>query len=99
MMDTLRYLTWLKDDEGYKDIKLLSPTKWAAINQFMFTHAIIVGTVGNRTEYDDRWCYHDYKSAKAALDAWDGTGEPQGWHRHPPTGRRREAGMEEYINF
>jgi hypothetical protein len=38
------------------------------------------------------WCYPDYASALAALDAWDGEGEPLGWHRHPDTGRRRENG-------
>jgi hypothetical protein len=37
----------------------------------------------------DRYtCYPDYASARAALDAWDGRGEPQGWTRHPASGRR-----------
>jgi hypothetical protein len=35
-----------------------------------------------------RWCYHDEQSALEALEAWDGTNEPAGWHRHPATGRR-----------
>jgi hypothetical protein len=36
--------------------------------------------------------------------AWElvgGVGEPQGWHRHPNTGRRREDGdpTKETINW
>lgn len=57
-----------------------------AIAPLMFTHAIISGV--NRFGYEGRWCYKNYAKAKAALDAWDGTGDPLGWHRHPGTGRR-----------
>lgn len=48
--------------------------------------------------YSDRWCYKSHKAALAAFEDWDpttyvfGVSEPQGWHRHPPTGRRRENG-------
>lgn len=70
---------------------------YACIVRFAFTHAIITGRFGDDDSYDDRWCYHDYATAKAALDAWDGEGEPNGWHRHPATGRRRD-GEREWIN-
>jgi hypothetical protein len=30
--------------------------------------------------------------ALAALERWDGNGEPTGWTRHPATGRRRPDG-------
>lgn len=85
---------------GYTDTKLIPGDRYAAIFQFMFTHAIIVGCVGDVMRYDDRWCYGSYDKAKAALDAWDGTPgtEPDGWHRHPATGRRRDEAGVEYIN-
>lgn len=38
---------------------------------------------------DDAWEFPSYEVGKAALDAWDGTGEPEGWDRHPATDRRR----------
>lgn len=82
---------------GYKNPKplLARPGHYACIWPLMFTHAIIVGKMGDDDEYEDRWCYHTYADAKAALDAWNGEGEPEGWHRHPPTGRRRdEYGVE-----
>lgn len=39
--------------------------------------------------YEDRYCYLTGTGASAALAAWDGTGDPVGWHRHPKSGRRR----------
>jgi hypothetical protein len=34
------------------------------------------------------------------MEAWDGDGEPDGWSRHPPTGRRRPGGDpdKEYVS-
>ena len=68
----------------------------------MYTSAIITGPVGVAT-YDDRWCYHDARAALDAARAWGGPwngGEPDGWHRHAATGRRREAGdpATEYVS-
>ncbi|MFL9933635.1 hypothetical protein P0D88_31565 [Paraburkholderia sp. RL18-103-BIB-C] len=44
--------------------------------------------------YGDRWCYDTYERARLALEAWDGGDhtEPQGWSRHPNSGRRRPDG-------
>lgn len=83
-------------DSGYSDYKMLSNGIDACIAPFAFTCAIISEL--SHFGYGDRWCYKNYQLAKAALDAWDGTGEPDGWHRHPDSGRRRENGKE-YINF
>ena len=75
-------------DCGYLDIKPLDRARWAGIQPKMYTHAIVKGRIGDVTGIDDVWCYPNYRAAKAALDPWDGTGEPIGWHRHPPSGRR-----------
>lgn len=44
--------------------------------------------------------YPAHAVARAALDRWDGRGEPQGWHRHPASGRRRPDGdpAQEHVN-
>lgn len=80
------------NQNGYSDLKLFEGGGDAAIMHLMFTCAI----VSDLTDwgYGDRWCYKTYEAAKAALDAWDGNGGPDGWHRHPKTGRRRENGIE-----
>lgn len=97
----LQFLHWLKDDNGYTDIQLVSPEIWVGIYKFVFTHGIIVGRMHDRTGYFDRWCYHTYELAKTALDEWsaDGwKGEPKGWHRHPLSGRRVNEAGEIYVN-
>ena len=100
-VDTHEYLRWLETDAKYKYVRLLPDGRWAAVFPLMYTGAIIVGRVGNMISYDDRWCYLNVTAALTALDAWDGSGEPSGWHRHPATGRRRPDGDEllEYLHF
>lgn len=48
----------------------------------------------------DRWCYHDHDAAWRAVLGWNGKGDPEGWYRHPRTGRRRHESLieNEYIN-
>ncbi len=100
LLEEAFFLNWLQQ-QGYFNLKPLTarPGWWGGCFQFMFTHAIIAGRMGDTTGYSDRWCYHDRASAVTALEAWDGQGEPTGWHRHPGSGRRidRETG-EEYIS-
>ena len=69
----------------------------AALMPLMSTTAIVVGFTSYG--YEDRWCYYTHDAALAALNAWNGTGEPIGWHRHPNTGRRRDASGVETINW
>ncbi|MFP4895671.1 hypothetical protein [Paraburkholderia sp. EG304] len=47
----------------------------------------------------DAFYFHSLEAARTAIDAWDGTGEPQGWFRHPQSGRRRPDGdaSREYV--
>lgn len=44
--------------------------------------------------FDDGWCYTGDRlvAAKQAFDDWDGKGEPQGWNKHPTSGRWRGDG-------
>lgn len=78
---------------------------WAGVCQFAFTGAILTGRIVEYNFYEDRWCFSDVKKARSSLEEWISErrceGEPQGWHRHPATGRRRPDGDEskEYINF
>lgn len=79
-------------------VRRLDDTRFVAVTPFMYTHAIIIGWIGDTTGYEDRWCYHDAGTAIAAASAWDGVGEPEGWHRHPSSGRRRDESGREWIN-
>lgn len=60
---------------------------------------ITIGQVG-ALYYEDCWCYGSVKAAVKAAEVWDGEGDPpDGWHRHPASGRRRPDGdpKKEYV--
>lgn len=57
-------------------------------------------SIGRRTGYwDDTWNYTRADDAVYAAEIWDGNGEPEGWYRHPATGRRRPGGdpAQEFV--
>ena len=92
-----RFATFLHAN-GYRQIRDLGDGRYAALLPLLFTTAIITGRWGDTGCYDDRWCFRTAELAKAALEAWDGQGEPSGWHRHPGTGRRVNDQGESYID-
>lgn len=61
---------------------------------------VAIGDVGS-IYLDDGWCYQAEQSDAAwrAALGWDGDGEPEGWYRHPDTGRRRPDGdpLREFV--
>lgn len=69
----------------------------ACVVPFMFTWAIVADL--DYCGYSERWCYKTLVEASGALRDWTGEGEPDGWHRHPTTGRRRDDEGVETINF
>lgn len=87
--------------EGYTNLRPLPNGDIAGLHQFAFTCAILRFSPRDwHFGYCDRWCYCTQDAARSALLKWDGTGDPDGWHRHPSTGRRRPDGdkEKEYIN-
>jgi hypothetical protein len=85
-------------DNGYLNPKFFEDGRAAVLMPLLFTCAIVDDL--DSCGYGDRWCYHTVEDAKKALAAWDGAEgtEPDGWHRHPASGRRRENGKE-WVNF
>jgi hypothetical protein len=68
------------------------PGFYKAIIPLMYHHMMIIGRIDDDFGYEDRWCYTDFPDALQGFQNWDGAPktEPDGWHRHPTTGRRRE---------
>ena len=94
-------LDFIEHEESYSDPVVLPDGTFVCILQFLFTSAIISG-VNVNGGYADRWCFHDQAVARAALKEWvaniDTMSEPDGWHRHPETGRRvGETFCEVYL--
>jgi hypothetical protein len=93
-------LQFLRENECQHP-KILVDGRYAALQQFIYTCAILAfDDLNIDFGPSDRWCYENKDAALKALEAWDGTGEPQGWHRHPTTGRRRKNGdpATEYVS-
>lgn len=66
----------------------------------LFNFLLIIGKTDDEG-FDDCWEYQDINAALTAFALWDGNGEPHGWYRHPPTGRRRPDGdaTKEYVQL
>lgn len=88
-------------DEGFVVKRELGDGRAVWIYPLLYTHSICIGRI-NYPVYDDRWCYADRAKAEAALVAWNPLTqkEPEGWHRHPDSGRRRPDGdpTKEHVN-
>lgn len=97
-IEQAQYLTTMRK-MGYYSIRPIRDQEyWVSLLDYLFTTAIIVGKMGDESTIHDRWCYHSREDAQKSLDIWDGIGEPDGWHRHPFSGRRRQNGLET-VNF
>ena len=59
----------------------------------IFNDRIMIGKIGDTMNVLDAWCY-DKGLAVPAAEAWDPATqpEPDGWKKHPFTGRYREGG-------
>lgn len=96
-----RWYLWLQDAAAAPQmVRRLDDRRYVSVMPLIYTQAVIWGYVDDSWGYEDRWCYHDAETALAAATAWNGEGEPEDWHRHPRTGRRRINGdpEQEYVN-
>ncbi len=75
-------------EEEYINVVEFPSGRKAGLMSLMYTWAIIADITW--FGYENRWCYSTLTDAQGALDDWNGEGEPQGWHRHLPSGRRRD---------
>ena len=97
MTETVDDLLEFAEGEGYLAARMVDG-KAVCLIQFMFTCAI---AVIDKTSVLDRWCYHTGVDAMLALADWEKkgyVGEPEGWHRHPYSGRRRDENGKEWVN-
>lgn len=73
-------------DEDYIAPRQLPNGQWAAIGSLIFTSGLFVGLT--KYGYDRRYCYEHQHEALAALDKWNGEGDPPGmWIKEKPSNR------------
>lgn len=82
----------------------ISMEHMVAVTPLMWGMALItIGPGGKDYDggYDDCWEYQKLDDALLAFARWDGAPgtEPEGWYRHPASGRRRPGGdpAKEYV--
>lgn len=82
----------------YEQIKELPDGRIIGVNRLLFHWTLHVDI--HEGGYEDRYCYQMRYGALLAMGKWDGAGDPEGWHRHPKSGRRRPGGdaSKEYID-
>lgn len=92
------YAEWLKTPDGGNctHIKILDGGFYIAIKPLLFHWTLILGPIGDKECYLDHYCYGDQGRALLGLIQWNGKGDPNGWHRHAKTGRRRPEGNKDY---
>lgn len=73
---------------AYHFMRLLPDGRIVGVHRLMFHWTLHYGL--DWAGYEGRYCYMTFEGAVAAAEAWDGTGDPGGWHKHPPTKRRRD---------
>lgn len=89
----LELLREMADQYGYSHLRIVGDDV-QCISQFLYTSGILCRVT--LQGYGPRYCYHSMTDAVAAFEAWDGVGEPEGWHRATapgkPTRRREDDG-------
>lgn len=82
-----RDLIKLLEIEGFTHIRVIDG-KICGIKRFIFTTGLVVGL--NKISYDGRFCYEHHSDAVAALNEWDGNGDPSGdWIKYKGIGGER----------
>jgi hypothetical protein len=67
----------------------------AGIESLIYTNRICVAHAGTIFGvWDDMWCFDKEVDVVNVLRSWEypRVSEPEGWHRHPPSNRRRFNG-------
>ena len=77
----------------YSFMKVLPDGRICGTFRLLFHYSLQVDL--NEYGYEDIYCYDHLAVAALALVAWDGTGDPIGWIRHPRTGRRADLSIGE----
>lgn len=81
------------NEMGYSHWRLLDDGNLLAVSEMLFSNGrLFVGV--NRYGYEDCYCYDNVEKAIESMNNFDPAHdiEPDGWKRHPYSGRRRENG-------
>lgn len=104
MVSSVEEMIALRWDTTPEHVRDLKDGTYVLSHRLMFHWMMVRGFVDMPMEYFDRWCYATKelvdKSLADFVESPPADYEPVGWHRHPPTHRRRVDGDPalEYID-
>jgi hypothetical protein len=82
--------------------RILPDGRELRIYPMIYNARLVVSRSVSAPEYDNAWCYATLVGAVKAMVEWnpDTELEPEGWIRHPGSGRRRPDGdkTREYVS-
>lgn len=73
----------------YVATRVLPDGRMIGVHQLLYHWTMHVDI--NEYGYEDRYCFWTRGLAVAAMETWDGTGDPINWHKHPATDRIRNV--------
>lgn len=74
--------------EHYVSLYRMPDGQLAGVHRLMFHWTAHIGV--SELGYEDRYCFATREMADKAMTEWSGEGDPDYWHKHPRTGRRRD---------
>jgi len=88
------------DGQWWIDKKTFRDGRVSYLQQMAFTVRISVSKDAEDQGFEEFFEFQNVAAAFVAFEAWGGDGEPEGWHRHVPSNRRRPDGdpSREYIH-
>lgn len=72
----------------YAALRLLPDGRLIGVTPLLFHWTLHIGI--DWMGYAERYCYRDQGLALYDMLTWSGKGDPQHWHKHPTSGRRRD---------
>jgi hypothetical protein len=78
----------------YLSVRLLPTGRAVFLRPWSYGGLVLnIGSLGV-SWFDDEWNFQaeQHRAAWRAALGWNGEGDPEGWYRHPASGRRRPEG-------
>ena len=94
----LQSFTYLTNGAGFLFVRPLPDGRVLYLAPLLTGATLGISIDATVCVYQNRWDYPSdealcpYDAQWRAALGWDGDGEPEGWYRHPQSGRRRPGG-------
>ena len=82
----------VRPEEGVEFRRIFEDGRTIDMCRMIYNWRLRVGHIKDPWGYEDDWCFANQETAMHAFLNWSLEGEPEGWIKHPRTGRYRPGG-------